>query len=75
MTWSQIVRADRHGLGLETIPANQIRPSVPSSFADAQKFLVLRYDENLPMVGSRVKETFHVLWIEANYGDVYDHGS
>jgi len=74
MTWKQIKLADRHGLGSELVPAAQIRPSVPAAFEDREKFLVLRYNGTLPMVGVRAEDTFHILWIERNYGDVYDHG-
>ncbi len=75
MTWLQIIQADRHGLGLETIPVDRIKPDIPGQFVDADKFVVLRYSDRLPMVGVRRGDTFHVIWVEKNYGDVYDHGS
>ena len=55
------------------IRASAIKPSIPSKFDDADKFLAFRYHDKLPMVGPRIGDTFHILWIEANYGDVYDH--
>lgn len=75
MTWNQITFADRHGLGSETLPAKDIKPALPPRFRDSEKVLVLRYDDRLPMVGVRVGDTFHVLFIEKKYGDLYDHGS
>lgn len=74
MTWKDITLADRHGLGSEMLPAGQIKPQIPNSFRDRDKFLVIRYNGNLPMVGIRILDVFHVLWIERDYGDVYDHG-
>ncbi|MDQ1293437.1 MAG: hypothetical protein QG608_1318 [Actinomycetota bacterium] len=74
LTWPQIVQADRHGQGTEKIPSRSIKPSVPTQFQDRDNFLVFRYDGTRPMVGVRTGEVFHVLWIERQYGEVYDHG-
>lgn len=74
MTWAQIKLADRHGMGTEKIPAKRIKASIPAEFIDSDSFLVLRYSGNLPMVGIRVQDVFHVLWIECEYGQLYDHG-
>jgi hypothetical protein len=60
MTWQQITFADRHGLGLETLPAGQIKPQIPAKFTDREKFLVLRYDGTMPMIGARTLDVFHV---------------
>lgn len=73
MSWTQIKLAPRHGHGSELILRGEIKPRVPDQFGETPKFMVLRYDGNLPMVGVRVRDVFHVCWIEANYGDVYDH--
>ena len=74
MTWQQIKFADRHGLGSELIPVEQLRTTVPVKFRDEAKAMVLRYKDTLPMVGFRTTDTFHVVWIECTHGDVYDHG-
>lgn len=74
MTWREIILADKHGLGLETMPRKSIKPKVPAQFEDTEKFHVLRYSGKLPMVGVRLLDTFHIIWIEAAFGDVYDHG-
>lgn len=74
MTWRQIIMAGRHGLGSENIPRRQIRASIPAAFEDAEQFLVLRYSGMLPMVGVRVQDVFHILWIESKFGDLYNHG-
>lgn len=36
--------------------------------------MVFRYSDRLPMAGVRVGDTFHVVWIERQYGELYDHG-
>lgn len=74
MTWQQIKLAGRHGHGTEQMPRGEIKRQIPDAFAEERTFAVLRYDGNLPMVGVRVRDVFQVIWIEANYGDVYDHG-
>jgi hypothetical protein len=74
MTWQEIRQASRHGLGTERIPRAQIHPPIPDDFQDQESFTVLRYHGLLPMVGTRSKDVFHILWIEAKFGDVYDHG-
>ena len=73
MTWLQIKMAGRHGLGSENITKGQIRATIPEAFRGTDQFMALRYHDKLPMVGVRVKDVFHVLWIEARYGDVYPH--
>lgn len=74
MTWREIIMAPRHGLGSENIPRYQIRAPIPAGFEDAEQFLVLRYSGRLPMAGVRVQDVYHILWIEPNFGDLYDHG-
>ncbi len=73
MTWADIKTAGRHKKGTELMPANKIKPSIPERFQDADKFLVFRYSGMLPMLGVRINDVFHVLWIESSYGQVYDH--
>jgi hypothetical protein len=73
LTWHQIVQAARYGQGTEKIPSGSIKPSVPTQFQDRDNFLVFRYDGTLPMVGVRMGDDFRVLWIERQYGEVYDH--
>lgn len=72
-TWTELGTQPKHGLGFEYMPAGQIKKAAPEALAQ-QKYMILRHHQNLPMVGFKVNDTFHVLWIEASYGDVYDHG-
>jgi len=73
-TWAEIKRAGKHGHGTELIPAGQIRAPIPARFQDEEKFTVFRYSGLLPMAGVRVKDVYHVLWIEPEFGRLYDHG-
>lgn len=72
--WKELITAPRHGQGTEFIPAASIKPGIPPRFQDRDKFLVFRYDGNLPMAGIRVNDVYHVLWIEPEFNRLYDHG-
>lgn len=72
--WKDLITAPRHGQGTELIPASQIKAPIPPQFQDQPKFMVFRYDGKLPMAGVRVRDVFHVLWIEPEFGRLYDHG-
>ena len=74
LTWQQIAQSDRHGQGTELLPINDIKAAVPDRFSDQAKVMIFRYHGKKPMVGVRVGSTFHVLWIEKTFGDLYDHG-
>ena len=74
LNWGQLKQADRRGMGLETIRASSIKGRIPRLFQDQEKFVAFRYCGNLPMVGHRVNDVFHVLWVEGNFNDLYDHG-
>lgn len=74
MTWREIIMAPRHKLGAENIPRRVIKAPIPRAFEDADLFLVLRYCGKLPMAGIRVRDVFHIIWIEPEFGRLYDHG-
>lgn len=74
LTWNQIKRCDRHKLGTEKIPRNQIKASIPKFItADFEEFLVFRYNGSKPMVGYRQRDIFFVLWFDYDLS-LYDHG-
>ena len=75
MKWKELITAGRHGHGTEQIPAGQIKAPIPPQFQDQEKFLVFRYNGMLPMAGVRVRDIYHVLWIEPIFNQLYDHGS
>lgn len=73
LRWADIHQAGRHGAGTEWIPKGQILAPVPPKFSDQEKFMAFRYAGNLPMLGVRANEVFHLLWIERQFGEVYSH--
>jgi hypothetical protein len=73
-TWKDLLRAPRHGQGFEYIRTAQIRASVPRRFEGESRFMMFRYHGRLPMGGTRIRDVYHVLWIEGAFGDLYDHG-
>ncbi len=69
----------RHLYGMESIPIEQLKPSVePLSdivTRDVKKLHVLRADNcKHPFVGLQVGKIFYVFFIEAEFGDIYNHG-
>ncbi|MFI7677185.1 hypothetical protein [Actinophytocola sp. NPDC049390] len=73
--WRELKSERRHGLGFELMPKRQLRAPIPEQFQDQERFMVFRYHGRLPMAGVRILDTFHVVWLEPSYGDLYDHGS
>jgi hypothetical protein len=72
--WIDLRLAPRHGQGSELIPKGEIRAPIPVRFEAEPKFMVFRYHGMLPMAGVRVDDVYHVLWIEPEFGRLYDHG-
>lgn len=73
--WKELVLARKHSHGLEHMPVPQLTQPMPQRFQDQDKVTVFRYHGNLPMAGVRVRDVFHILWIESSFGKLYDHGS
>jgi hypothetical protein len=74
--WQQIERSARHSYGTEKIPISQIKvgkfPSIVTP--DVQTLTVLRATgNNLPFLGLRLEDTFQVIFLEAKFGDIYNH--
>jgi len=74
LTWGEIKMQNRHKLGFENMPVDQIRVALPDYFADASKVQIFRYSGLLPMIGIRSQDVFHVLGLAADFEDFYDHG-
>ena len=73
LTWKELTRHPKHGLGSEFIPATAIKPDIPQPFQDVSRFRVYRHKGNLPFVGWKDREVFYVIWIENTYGKLYSH--
>ncbi|WP_199858241.1 hypothetical protein [Limnothrix sp. PR1529] len=74
MTWRDIWAADRHGLGAEKIARESIRAPIPNHITeDVDFFIALRFSGKVPMVGYRIRDVFHVIWLDPKF-DLYEHG-
>jgi hypothetical protein len=73
--WKEIRHSQRHGFGMEKISVNSIHPKLPSCVTpDVTHLHAFRATgNNLPFVGIEIQKVFRVLFIETNFGDIYDH--
>lgn len=72
LTWAEIQRAHRHGLGCETITRDSIKASPPPAVTDDVRFLAFRFNGMAPMVGYRDGRIFFVIWLDRDFS-LYDH--
>lgn len=76
--WKGIRESSRHHYGMEKIPRNQIKCDLTSVgdilTDDIQHLDVFRATkDNHPFLGIQVDKVFHILFIEAKFGDIYNH--
>lgn len=74
--WVEIRKSDKHQYGLEKIPIINIKPATPSIITPEVTSLdVFRATgDKHPFVGHLNKDNiFQVFFIEATFGDIYDH--
>jgi hypothetical protein len=74
--WNEINKSARHSFGTEKIPVKKIIPnSLPMIVTeDVEELTVFRATgNNLPFLGLRLNDTFQVIFIETNFGDIYRH--
>lgn len=76
--WKAIEVSDKHCLGFEYIKKNKlnIKRFPPIVTDEVDEFIVFRYSgNNRPFIGLRRHNIIHVLFIEAKFGDIYNHGT
>lgn len=74
LSWEDIIKADRHGLGTEKIAKSAITAPIPRFITDeVTDFIVFRYHGRHPMVGYRQRDIFFVLWFDHDF-TLYNHG-
>lgn len=73
--WKEIRQSQRHSFGMEKISIDQIHPQLPTFVTPEVKYLhaFRATGNNLPFVGLEIQKVFRVLFIEANFGDIYNH--
>ncbi|WP_304649352.1 hypothetical protein [uncultured Duncaniella sp.] len=74
--WREIEKSDRHSFGTEKINISDVRPEVelPSQFEKYTYFTVFRATgDNHVFAGIRESNTFHIFYIESEFGTLYNH--
>jgi hypothetical protein len=74
--WNEINKSPKHSFGTEKISIEKIKQKqLPEIITpDVKKITVFRADgSNKPFLGLRTDDIFHVIFIEANFGDIYEH--
>lgn len=74
--WKEIRRSNRHSFGVEKIPVSSIKPKAITNMIspEIKELDVFRaVGDNRPMIGFQEGKIFHVIFIEARFGDVYEH--
>jgi len=75
LEWSQLYITGRHSFGTETISVDNLKESARNLIPDGMtKLIVLRTSgNNHAFLGYRDKSIFQIMFIEYNFGDVYEH--
>lgn len=73
--WNEISKSARHSFGTEKMPVKSLKPDMPAIITDdVDELTVFRANgNNLPFLGIRKSGLFHVIFIETNFGDIYNH--
>lgn len=73
--WKEIRKSSRHGFGTEQIPIDKIKPQRPSCVTrDINELTIFRADGSKHVFAGFMRHNvFFVLFIESNFGDLYDH--
>ena len=73
--WNEIRKSHRHSFGTEKIPIEQIKVSIPNFITpDVKHLTVFRANgSNNVFVGHQEEHIFHIIFIEASFGDIYNH--
>lgn len=74
--WKGINVSAKHSYGFEKLPITKLRvsnfPAIVTE--DVRELTVFRANgNNLPFLGIRLEDTFQVIFIETNFGDIYNH--
>lgn len=72
--WKMIDQSSRHGFGLEKIPQGILRHRLPQEITPEVPIFAFRATgDNHPFVGFREGKIFHIIFIESQFGEVYQH--
>jgi len=75
LSWKEIDKTHKHSFGTEKMEIKFLKPDMPSFVTpDMDSLTVFRANgDNRPFLGIRRSNVFHILFIEEQFGDVYDH--
>lgn len=73
--WEEIRKSQRHSYGMEKIPIGKIKLQLPNFITpDIKELHVFRATgSNKVFVGLQQEDVFHIIFIEAEFGQVYKH--
>ncbi|CAD5935351.1 hypothetical protein PCC9214_01564 [Planktothrix tepida] len=74
LSWRELRRAPRHGLGYEIIDRKSFRVTIPKHITEDVNLIAFRFSGLKPMVGYRDEAIFRIIWLDKSF-KVYDHGS
>ena len=74
LTWLQMAVDKKHGYGFEYLSQSVMKHALPNAITPDVDLMVLRSsNDNRALVGFRKWQIFYVIFIEAQFNDIYDH--
>lgn len=74
LDWNSINHSQRHSFGYEKIPIKAIRKNILLTKDMDYLFVFRATGDNHVFLGFREGNVFKVVFIEAEFGDIYNHG-
>lgn len=73
--WNEIRKSHRHAYGMEKLPVHKIKEKLPALItSEVEELSVFRATgSNHPFIGIQQGKIFHIIFIEARFGDIYEH--
>lgn len=73
LNWNEINTSSRHSFGYEKIPINSIIKEVCITKEINFLFAFRATGDNRAFLGFRDGDVFQVVFVESNFGDIYEH--
>lgn len=77
--WNKISTEKRHGFGYELIERKEMNDGIKNRISkiatpDTKVYVFRAEGDNLPFIGYRVDNIFHIIAVAASFKDFYNHG-
>lgn len=73
--WNEMSTDNRHNYGWEFLPQERMKNKLPNAVTPEVQLMVLRSaNDKRAMVGFREWNIYHIIFIEAVFNDIYEHG-